>query len=235
MMQPRNRNQSRSQQRKGNAADRITPSENLRAKYYDAGKAFKAGGYHKNFAADAWDYLRTVFENPGQAAFALISLIGSFCSIYSVSSLGSSSSSNSGIGEGLSAFVGEASPPIKLIIFVLMVASISWTTSMICILLTLRVDYIRLLVARTLVAFAAILTVFAIQFCFGLADNNDLENQGFFLFAVIGIAIATFLSKTSFRYTREPNPEIIAERAGLLVFFAAATIVTTFWMLWWTK
>lgn len=226
MMQPRNRNQSRNQQRKGNAANRISPSENFKAKYSDAREAFKAGGYHKNFAADVVEYGKTLFENPGQALFALSSLVGSFCSIYSVSSLGGGSSSSGGMGEGLSSFVGQASLPIKLIIFVLMIASISWMTSIICIFLTLRVDYIRFMLARTFIIFAAILTVFAVDFCFGLVDKRPLNKQGLFLFTVIGIAIATFLTKTSFRFTRNPVSEIIAERAGLLVFFSAATLGT---------
>lgn len=219
-MNIRNRNQLRNDKRRGNAVRNITPTQNVKDRYDEARLAFQAGGFGKNFMADLWDYMRTLFESPGQAMFALLSLVGSFSSIYSVFQNNSTSSSIE-----LGRIIQTSHDSIKLIVYILMLASISWLTSMICILLTLRINEIRFFAARAVVVLAAALNVFAIQFSFG----KDVENLEFFFYAVIGIAIATFLAKTSFRYTDTHDGTIMAERAGLLVFYAVATIMVSIW------
>lgn len=225
MMQQRNRNQSRVQQRNGNVANKATPDFNLKRRYQDAQIAFDTGGFFRNFLADLWEYAGILYANPGQAIPAIVSFIGSVISIYQILFPGSPETKTISNVNSL-----WNSLPAQLILFIFVVSCISWTTSMICILLTARINEIRFMAARALSVFAAILTVLAIQWCFNLNVNQGTNTV--FVYAILGMALATFLAKTCFRYTRDPDPVIMAERAGLLLIYAATTIVMVMWARW---
>ncbi|MEP3199077.1 MAG: hypothetical protein ABJO57_14460 [Lentilitoribacter sp.] len=225
MIQPRNRNQSRSQLRKGNAADKMTPDFNLKKRYHDARKVFDTGDFLKNFAADLWEYARILYANPGQAIPAIVSFLGSLISVYQIlfpdAPTTRSFSNPNSIWNSL---------PAQFFIFIFVVACLSWTTSMICILLTARVNEIRFMAARALSGLAAILSVMAIQWSFNLDVSHGTNTV--FVYAILGMALASFLAKTCFRYTKDPDPVIMAERAGLLLIYAVTTIVMVMWARW---
>lgn len=220
-METKNRNQIRSKRREGTATNKFFPSFNLAEKYRDAQEAFDAGGFFQNFFADFLQFISLLIRNPGQAIIAAASVISSLTAVVD-RFFGSNTQSSSSFSQNSSSLLNSF--PGRLFTFIIIVASISWASSMICILLTARKNEIRYMTARAIAVLAAMFTALSIEWHF----QSELEKypSSILVYAILGMAISVFLGKTSFRYTRDPDPDIMAERAGLLFIFSAVLIVT---------
>ena len=108
--------------------------------------------------------------------------------------------------------------PARVLAFMIIAGSIAWSISQLGIWMTARSNETLRLGAHLVTAFGALFMAACIDWIFA----SDIQKSPFvvLLFSIIGVTFAIFLAKTNFRQTLEPDPEIIAVRAGLLLNFA---------------
>lgn len=167
-----------------------------------------------NLAIELKGHIEAAYKKPMAALMAAGAFPTSIYSVYEFFQTTSDPYANSSAaGSLLSVF------PARVIAFMVIAGSIAWSISMIGIWLTSVNNEARKLLAHLVTAFGALFMAACIEWIF----EPDISKSPVIvlLFSIIGVTFGIFLAKTNFRFTLEPDPEVIAVRAGLLANFAA--------------
>ncbi|WP_417418552.1 hypothetical protein [Hoeflea sp.] len=167
---------------------------------------------YANIVNEVKSLIEEAFNKPLQGIVGAGSLITTGLSV-----LGFSQDKNEPYGSHFSTGLLSVFPA-RVIAFMIIAGSIAWTISLVGIWLTSVNNEVRKLFAHLVTAFGALFMAACIEWIF----QPDISKSPVIvlLFSIIGVAFGIFLAKTNFRLTLEPDPEVIAVRAGLLMNFA---------------
>ena len=170
------------------------------------------GNVFANLSYELRGHLEEAYRKPLTAIGGGLALLTTFISIYEFFVKDDKNSySSSGVD-----FLSVC--PARVIAFMIIAGSIAWTISLVGIWLTSVNNELRKLFAHLVTAFGALFMAACIEWIF----QPDINKSPVIvlLFSIIGVTFGIFLAKTNFRLTLEPDPEVIAVRAGLLMNFA---------------
>lgn len=170
------------------------------------------GSLLANVARELREHLERAYERPLAAFGGVLALFTTLLSVYEFFDQQSVPYSAPSSTQFLSVF------PARVIAFMVIAGSIAWTISLIGIILTSVKNDARKIVAHLVTGFGALFMAACIEWIF----QPDISRSPVIvlLFSIIGVTFGIFLAKTNFQLTLEPDPEIIAVRAGLLMNFA---------------
>lgn len=169
-----------------------------------------------NLVNDLKSLLAIAFKTPLQAIGGLFSFLAS---VFGVIGFHSGSQASSSLpSQSLLPSLFSA----RILVFLVIAGSIAWMTSLIGIWLTSRLSDMRRLIAYLVTAIGALFMAVCIDWIFAI-DMNQYPIKVLFA-SVTGVTLGIFLAKTNFLQTLEPDPEIIATRAGLLMCFALVAV-----------
>lgn len=172
------------------------------------------GGKHilANMVNEVKAHFQEAFNKPIQGLVSAASLVTTGLSV-----LGFSQDQNHAYGSQFTTGLLSVFPA-RVIAFMIIAGSIAWTISLVGIWLTSVNNELRKLFAHLVTAFGALFMAACIEWIF----QPDINKSPVIvlLFSIIGVTFGIFLAKTNFRLTLEPDPEVIAVRAGLLMNFA---------------
>lgn len=165
-----------------------------------------------NIATEVKTLIEEAYNKPIQGIVGTASLITTALSV-----LGFSQDQNQAYGRHFTSGLLSVFPA-RVIAFMIIAGSIAWTISMVGIWLTSVNNEVRKLLAHLVTAFGALFMAACIEWIF----QPDINKSPVIvlLFSIIGVTFGIFLAKTNFRLTLEPDPDVIAVRAGLLMNFA---------------
>jgi len=171
------------------------------------------GNVFANLSYELRGHVEEAYKKPLTAIGGGLALFTTFISIYEFFGKDDKSSNYGSSGTDLLSVF-----PARVIAFMIIAGSIAWTISLVGIWLTSVNNELRKLFAHLVTAFGALFMAACIEWIF----QPDISKSPVIvlLFSIIGVAFGIFLAKTNFRLTLEPDPEVIAVRAGLLMNFA---------------
>ena len=167
---------------------------------------------YANIVNELKGLVEEAFNKPIQGLMGAGSLV-----LTGLSALGFSQDKNEPYGSQFSTGLLSVFPA-RVIAFMIIAGSIAWTISLVGIWLTSVNNEVRKLLAHLVTAFGALFMAACIEWIF----QPDISRAPVIvlLFSIVGVTFGIFLAKTNFRLTLEPDPEVIAVRAGLLMNFA---------------
>lgn len=165
-----------------------------------------------NLAYELKGHIEAAYKKPMAALMAAGAFPTSIYSVYEFFQKAGDPYGSSAGSSLLSVF------PARVIAFMVIAGSIAWSISLLGIWLTSVNNEARKLLAHLVTAFGALFMAACIEWIF----QPDISKSPVIvlLFSIIGVTFGIFLAKTNFRLTLEPDPEVIAVRAGLLMNFA---------------
>lgn len=170
------------------------------------------GNVFANVANEMKSLIEEAYNKPLQGIAGAASLVTTGLSV-----LGFSQDQNPAYGSHFTSGLLSVFPA-RIIAFMIIAGSIAWTISLVGIWLTSVNNEVRKLMAHLVTAFGALFMAACIEWIF----QPDISRAPVIvlLFSIVGVTFGIFLAKTNFRLTLEPDPEVIAVRAGLLMNFA---------------